>query len=115
MPQPPGRVELQSTAILLGVDHEHSTGPDHQMVDIGLAARDGQAMQHRPAVPLQRSQAAGGAPLPGRPAPPGDGIRAGPEPQPPAGRHGGQPAHHDAEPGHHQAAKHSPHRHPPRG
>ena len=44
MPQPPGRVELQSTPILLGVNHEHPTGPDHQMVDIGLATRDGQVV-----------------------------------------------------------------------
>jgi hypothetical protein len=27
MPKPPGPVELQVTAILLGVDHEHPPGP----------------------------------------------------------------------------------------
>jgi hypothetical protein len=94
MPQPPGRVELEATAILLGVDHEHPTGPDHQMVDIGLATRDGQVVQHRPPVPLQRSQDAGRPSLPRRPAPPGDGARAGPEPQPPAGRGSRQAADH---------------------
>jgi hypothetical protein len=33
-------------------------------VDIGLATRDGQVMQDRPAVPLQRAEQPGGAPLP---------------------------------------------------
>ena len=70
MPQPPGRVELQAAAILLGVDHEHPTGADHQVVDVGPAARDGQVVQDRPPVPLQRSQAAGrcAAPPPPRAA-----------------------------------------------
>jgi hypothetical protein len=31
MPQPPGWLELQAAAILLGVDHEYPTGPDHQV------------------------------------------------------------------------------------
>jgi hypothetical protein len=44
MPQPSGRVELEATAILLGVDHEHPTGPDYQVVDVGLAMRDGQVV-----------------------------------------------------------------------
>jgi hypothetical protein len=82
VPQPPGRVEHEAAAILLGVDHEHPTRPNHQMIEVGLATRDGQVMQDRPPVPLQRSQQAGGASLPGCPAPPGDGLRAGPEPQP---------------------------------
>jgi hypothetical protein len=41
MPQPPGGIELQSAAILLGVDHEHPTGPDHQMINVGAAVGDG--------------------------------------------------------------------------
>src|SRR5918994_2726756 len=44
-PQPPGRIELKAAAILLGVDHEHPTGPDRQMVDIRLAPWDGQVME----------------------------------------------------------------------
>ena len=56
MPQPPRRVELQPTPILLGVNHEHPTGTDHQVINVGLAPGDGQVMQDRPAVPLQRSQ-----------------------------------------------------------
>jgi hypothetical protein len=42
MPQPPRPIELEATAIVLGVDHEHPTGPDHQVVDIRPAARDGE-------------------------------------------------------------------------
>jgi hypothetical protein len=38
MPQPPDRVELQPTAVLLGVDHEHPTGADHQ-VDALMAVK----------------------------------------------------------------------------
>jgi hypothetical protein len=105
MPQLPRRVELQSATILLGVDHEHPTGPDCQMINVGAAARDGQVVQDRPPVPLQRCQEAGGASLPGRPPPPGDGVRAGPESQPPASRHGGQSAEEQSEPGCQQAAK----------
>jgi hypothetical protein len=56
MPEPPGWVELQAAAILLGVDHEHPTGADHQVIDIGPATRDGQVVQDRPAVPLQRAE-----------------------------------------------------------
>jgi hypothetical protein len=33
MPEPPGRVELEAAPILLGVDHEHPTGPDHQVIE----------------------------------------------------------------------------------
>jgi hypothetical protein len=87
MPQPPGQVELEAAAILLGVDHEHPAGADRQMVDVGLAMRDGQVVQDRPPLPLQRVEEPGGAPLPRCPASPGDGIRAGLEPQPqPAAR-----------------------------
>jgi hypothetical protein len=38
MPQPPGWLELQAAAILLGVDHEYPTGPDHQ-VDAPMAIK----------------------------------------------------------------------------
>jgi hypothetical protein len=33
MPQPPGRAEVEAAAILLGVDHEHPTGADHQVIN----------------------------------------------------------------------------------
>jgi len=59
-------------------------GADHQMIDIGLGAGDGQVVQHRPATALQGTKQAGGAPLAGGPAPPGQGVGAGPAPQPPA-------------------------------
>jgi hypothetical protein len=98
MPQPPGWVEPKATPILLRVDHEHPTGADHQVIDVGLAAGDGQVVQDRPPVPLQRSQEAGGASLPRRPAPPGDSVGAWPEPQPPASRHGRQRAKDQAQP-----------------
>ena len=62
------------------------------MVKIGLAMRDGQIVQDRPPVSLQRAEQSGGVSLPGRPAPPRDGVPAGPEAQPPAGCHGGQSA-----------------------
>jgi hypothetical protein len=59
-------------------------------------------------VPLQLAQQPGGAPLPRRrTAPPGDGVWAGPEPQPSAGRHGRQPADRHSQPGRQQAAKES--------
>ena len=29
VPRPPGRVELEAAAVLLGVDHEHPTRTDH--------------------------------------------------------------------------------------
>jgi hypothetical protein len=108
MPQPPGRVELQAAAILLGVDHEHPTGANHQVVKVGPAARDGQIMQDHPSLPLQRAKQAGGAPLPRRPPSPDPGVRTGPEPQLPAGGHGREHADHQAEPGYQQAAKDSP-------
>jgi hypothetical protein len=38
MPQPPGGVELEPASILLGVDHEHPTGADHQ-VDALIACK----------------------------------------------------------------------------
>jgi hypothetical protein len=76
MPQLPNRVQLQPASILFGVDHEHATGPDHQMINVGAAAGDGQVVQDRPPLPLQRKEQPGGAPLPGRPPPPGDRVRA---------------------------------------
>jgi hypothetical protein len=53
VPQPPEPVELESFPILLGVDHEHPTRLDHQMVDVGPAPGDGQVMQDHPPLPLQ--------------------------------------------------------------
>ena len=34
VPQAAGRVELEPTQVLLGVDHEHPTGADHQVVEV---------------------------------------------------------------------------------
>jgi len=63
MPQSPGWVELEAARILLGVDHEQPTGPDQHVVEVGLAARDSQVVQDRPALPrtgrLAGSAAAG--------------------------------------------------------
>ena len=56
MPQPPGRGELHSTSILLGVDHEHPARADHQVVDVGPAVRDGQVVQDCPPLPLQLAE-----------------------------------------------------------
>ena len=108
MPQPPEPVQLEAAPILLGVDHEYPTGPDHQVIDVGAAARAGQVMQDRPSLPLQRVEQPGGAPLPRRPPPPGDGLRAGSEPQPPASRRHGQRSNHQSQPRHQLAAKDSP-------
>jgi hypothetical protein len=108
MPQPPRPVEVEAAPILFGVDHEHPTMADHQVVEVGSAARDGQVMQDHPPLPLQPSQETGGAPLPHRPPPPGSGVGAGPEPQPPARQNGCQAADHQAEPRHQQAAEDSP-------
>jgi hypothetical protein len=80
VPEPPGRVELEADSILLGVNHKHPTGADHQVIQVGRAARDGQVVQDRPPVSLQVAEQPGDAPLPRRSAPPGDGVRAGPEP-----------------------------------
>ena len=80
MLQPSGGVELEAAPVLLGVDHEHPTRADHQVVG-GPAAWEGQVVQDRPAVPLQLAEQPGGASLPGRPTLPGDGVGAGPEPQ----------------------------------
>jgi hypothetical protein len=82
VPEPPGRIQLEAAPVLLGVDYEHPTRADHQVVEVGPAPGDGQVMQNRPPVPLQWAEQAGGASLPGRPAPPGDGLRTGLEPQP---------------------------------
>lgn len=80
MPQFPKSVELQPAPIPLGVDHEHPTGADHQVINVGCRAGDGQVVQDRPPLSLQRSQEAAGAPLPCRPLSPSDGVRAGLEP-----------------------------------
>jgi hypothetical protein len=50
MPQLPNGVELQPAPTLLGVDHEHSTGADHQVIKVGCRAGDGQVVQDRPLV-----------------------------------------------------------------
>jgi hypothetical protein len=108
MPQPPRPIELETAPILLGVNHEHPTRPDHQVIEVGPAARQGQVVQDRPPVPLQRAEQPGGASLPHRPASPGDGVRAGPESQPPAGHHGHQPAEEQPPPVSQLAAQDSP-------
>jgi hypothetical protein len=77
MPQPPGRVELEPAAILLGVDHEHPTRTDDQVLEVGSATGEGQVVQDRPPVPLQRAEQPGCASLPRRPPPPGDGLGLG--------------------------------------
>jgi hypothetical protein len=67
MPQPPGRVELEPAPILLGVDHEYPTRTDDQVVEVGAATGEGQVVQDRPPVPLQRAEQPGCASLPRRP------------------------------------------------
>jgi hypothetical protein len=64
MPQPPACVELEAAPVLFGVDHEHPTGADHKVINIGCRAWDGQVVQDGPPVPFQRSKQPGGAPLP---------------------------------------------------
>jgi hypothetical protein len=81
MPQQPILIQAQPPSVLLAVDHHHAAGPDQQMIDVGRRAGDGQVVQDRPAVPLQAAKQAGGAPLPGRPPPPRQGVGADPEPQ----------------------------------
>jgi hypothetical protein len=44
MPRLPNCVELQPAPILLGIDGEHPAGTDHQMIEVGLAAGDGQVV-----------------------------------------------------------------------
>jgi hypothetical protein len=90
MPQPPACVELEAAPVLFGVDHEHPTGADHKVINIGCRAWDGQVVQDGPPVPLQRSKQPGGAPLPRRSPPPGDGVGARLKPKPPADRHSRQ-------------------------
>src|SRR5215211_6774961 len=104
---PQGTRAPWTATILLGVDDEHPTGADHQVVEVGPAAGDGQVVQDRPAVPLQGAEQSGGASLPRRSASPGDGVGAGPEPQPPASRHSGQPAQDQPQLGCQQAAEES--------
>src|SRR5829696_2547204 len=77
-------------------------------INVGPAARDGQIVQDRPPMPLQRVEQPGGTLLPFGPAAPGGGVGAGPKPQPSAGRQGRQPAEDQPQPGRQQAAKHSP-------
>ena len=69
-----------------------TTGTNHQMINVGPAARNGQVVQDHPPLPLQRSQEAGGTLLPRRSLPPRDSVRTGPEPQRPASRHSRQRA-----------------------
>ena len=57
---------------------------------------------------FQRVEQLGGTSLPRRPAPPGNGVGAGPEPQPPAGRHGGKSREDQPQPGGQQAAEDAP-------
>jgi hypothetical protein len=66
MPQPPGRVEVEATSILLGADHEHPTGAEHQVINVGPAPVDGQVVQYDPSVPFQRVEQPSGASLPSR-------------------------------------------------
>jgi hypothetical protein len=55
MPQPPRLVELEAAAILLGVDHEHLTRADHQVIGCwpGDAGGPGRAGPPTPAAPAQ--------------------------------------------------------------
>jgi hypothetical protein len=50
---------------LLGVDDEHAARADHQVVEVGQAAGDGQVVQDGPSLPLQGAEQPSGAPLPG--------------------------------------------------
>jgi transposase len=57
-------------------------------INVRPAARDAQSVQDRPPVALQRVEQPGGTPLPGRPAPPGHGVRGAAKAHQPA-----QPSH----------------------
>jgi hypothetical protein len=107
MAELPGWVELEAAAIVLGVDDEYAARADHQVVEVGSAAGDGQVVQDHPSLPLQGAEQPGGVLLPCRPAPPGDGVGAVPEPQSPAGCHGREHANHQAEPGRRHTARDS--------
>jgi hypothetical protein len=39
VPEPPGRIELQAAAIRSGVDHEHPSGADYEVVDAPMAVK----------------------------------------------------------------------------
>ena len=108
MPQPPRPIELETSSILLGVNHEHPTRTDHQVVNVRPAPGDGQVMQDHPPLPFQRTKQPSSSPLPRRTAPPGNGIRAEPEAQHPAGHADGQSAGEQSQPGRQQAAEGSP-------
>jgi hypothetical protein len=56
-------------------------------------------------MPLQRVEQPGSVSLPRRPSPPGNGVRAGPEPQPPASGRRGQRGNQQSQPGRQLAAK----------
>ena len=53
--------------IRLGVDHPYACGPDHKMVDVGAAPRQGQVVQYHPARPRQFFQEGGSDHLSRRP------------------------------------------------
>jgi len=74
------------------------------MINIGAAARDGQVVQDRPPVSLQRVEEPGGAPLPHRPSLPG----AGSEPQPQPAVTAASPATTSSSRGYQYAAKDFP-------
>jgi hypothetical protein len=69
---------------LLAVDHEHASGADHQMIQVGVSAGHGQVMEDHEAVAGKPAKQPGGAPLPVGAAPPAARLLGGPEPQPPA-------------------------------
>jgi hypothetical protein len=86
VPELPGRVKLEATAILLGVDHEHPTRADHQVVKVGVAA--GTARSCRTAYPCRSRGSSSRAVRRGRGGP--QGARPGNRP-PRTGRHDARP------------------------
>jgi hypothetical protein len=108
MPQPPAGVEPKSAAVLLGLDHEHPTGPITRWSR--LARLPWTARSCRTAHPCRSSGESRRAVRrsPAAPRRPSDGVWAGLEPQPPASCHGRERANHQAEPEYQQAAKDSP-------
>jgi hypothetical protein len=108
MPQPPAGVEPKSAAVLLGLDHEHPTGPITRWSR--LARLPWTARSCRTAHPCRSSgESRRAVPRsPAAPRRPSDGVWAGLEPQPPASCHGRERANHQAEPEYQQAAKDSP-------
>ena len=75
--------------------------------DVGPAAWDGQVVEDHPSKLLQRIKQPSSSPLPRRPTPPGDGVWAGSEPQPPASRHSLEPAEDQYQPRRDEAAERS--------